>query len=162
MYRPAGTTLDAAGSTRSMKPVNRQQRSAETKPAMASGELGSAAITQGYSVLLGETRTLTFTNTVPNALVAGAAPALPAQPATPTSAGDGSFHYRLYVMRQADLEDNPISVTVTAPAGWKITSTAAWERYSSTVVETATDGTTATLSTPLAADLIMDVTLVKG
>lgn len=162
VYRPAGTTLDAASSRRSMKPVNHQQRSADTKPAMASGELGSAAITQGYSVLLGETRTLTFANTVPNAMVAGAAPVLPAQPATPEAAGDGSFHYRLYVMRQADLENNPISVTVTAPAGWKITGTSAWERYSSTVVATATDGSKATLSTPLAADLIMDVTLVKG
>lgn len=162
VYRPAGTTLDGANSKRTKKPVLPAQKKAEVAPKMGAGELGSSAIIQSFSVLLGETRTLTFKNTVPGAVASGPAPTLPAQPKTTTSSNAEVYHYRLFIPRQADLEDNAMAVTVNAPSGWTITGANTWERYSGASVSTTTSSTTATMSTPLSADLIMDVTLTKG
>lgn len=161
VYRPAGTTLTDWSTKRSMKPTTRNQKKAEIPASMAQGEVGLAAITNGFSLLPGENRTQVFRGVVPSALVAGVARPVPGGPKLSAPSGE-VFHYRLLVVRQSDLEDNQANVTVTAPAGWRVSGASAWQQYAGQVLPMTTTDTQATLSTPLTADTIVDVTLVKG
>lgn len=162
VYRPHGTTMTNWSSKRSMNPVVANQRKAEVPAKMAPGEVGTTAITAGFSLLIGETRTLTFNGVLPAAVAPGAPPILVGQPsAAPASTGD-VLHYRLLIVRQADLEDNQTTVNVTAPPGWRIADAAAWQRSSGQSIDVTRTDASAGLSTPLSADSLFDITLVKA
>lgn len=163
VYRTSGTTLTGSSSTRSMSPKG-LPANVEVKPAMLTDAIGLPAVTAGFSVQQGETRTERFRTHVPNALVPGAGAALPGMPASasPTSGSSGTMHYRLLMVQQADLEDAATSVTVTVPTGWKLQSASAWRRNSGDKVSVVVSGGTVKLSAPLSADTILDVRLVKG
>jgi hypothetical protein len=163
VYRTSGTTLTGSSSTRSMSPAGLPE-GVEVKPEMVTDATGLPAVTAGFGVQQGETRTEKFRNHVPHALVAGSGAALPGMPASasPTSGSSATMHYRLLMVQQADLEDAATTVTVTVPAGWKVQSASAWRRNSGDQVAVTVSGGTVTLSSPLSADTILDVQLVKA
>jgi hypothetical protein len=69
--------------------------------------------------------------------------------------------YRLFLVRQADLQDVPTTVTVTPPEGWRVASVSAWKVASGgAVAATAEDGR-ARLEVPLTGDLVLDVGLQR-
>ncbi len=72
-------------------------------------------------------------------------------------AKDSEAQYRLYVVRQADLEDIPTTVNVTAPAGWRITAATARLIASGKSLPVESKGGTARLAAPLSGDLTLDV-----
>ncbi len=77
-------------------------------------------------------------------------------------AGDGEgarWEYRLLVAKQADLVDTRAAVSFTVPAGWRVVAADASFRVTGEKVTTSTGATTVTLSTPLAEDLLLDVTV---
>lgn len=116
----------------------------------------------GYFTLdPGKSTSVRFASTVPNALRQGTAAALPAGPAT-GSAGTGSWHYRLLLVKQADLFDAKATVTVDAPAGWSVSGAVAYWRSSGTVVPSTTTSTQVVVGHPLEQDLVLDVTLTSA
>lgn len=148
VYRPSGTTLTGWTSKRSMKPDQPTQQQAEVKPKMVTDALGIPAITAGFGLLPGETRTETYQGAVPNAVT--------------TASGANQLHYRLLIVKQPDLEENQTTVTVTIPSGWTIAGTNAWQRAAGTVLPVTASAGKVTLSTPLAADTILDITMTKS
>jgi hypothetical protein len=72
------------------------------------------------------------------------------------------WHYRLLVVKQADLVDTSVAVEVTAPSGWRVAGSTAWRRVTATPVTTKVDGTVVRVTTSLKQDLLVDVTLVKA
>lgn len=161
VYRLDGVELTGWTSKRSMKAADATQLKAEIKPTITVDAMNLPAITAGFGLLPGETRTETYSSSVPSALVAGQAAALPNMPTVATSTGSTVMHYRLLIVKQPDLEENKLTVTVAVPQGWTIAGTKAWHRTSGEAVPvTAADGTV-TLSTTLSADTVLDVTVAK-
>jgi hypothetical protein len=70
-------------------------------------------------------------------------------------------HYRLFVVRQADLEDVPTTVAVTPPPGWRVRNVSAWRNASGEALAVSAAGGTARLSAPLDGDIVMDVGIVR-
>lgn len=85
-------------------------------------------------------------------------------PAAMTLSTDGrQGNYRLLLVRQADLAETNLDAKITAPAGWRFSSgTATWRPGGGPQVQVALDGSTASVSTPLQRDLIVDLELTKG
>ena len=78
-----------------------------------------------------------------------------------TSSAPGSLaHYRLFIVRQADLEDIPTNVSVRSPAGWHVSSVSARLIASGQVLPVTRDRAGARLSLPLSGDLLLDVVLM--
>ncbi len=78
----------------------------------------------------------------------------------PTGDGEGPlWHYRLLVAKQADLVDTRATVSLTVPPGWRVSDSAASFRVTGQQLATTTGATTVTLTTPLAEDLVLDVTV---
>jgi len=73
-----------------------------------------------------------------------------------------TWHYRLLVVKQADLVNTAATVTVTAPAGWRVTGSTASFRVSGTAVPTTAGPGSVSVKTPLKQDLLLDVTLVRA
>ncbi|MCE1174252.1 MAG: DUF4012 domain-containing protein [Propionibacteriales bacterium] len=148
VYRPAGTTLTGSTSQRTMKPTKKMPKEVEIPASIAPAELNTTTIINGFSVMPGEKRTQTYNNTVPAAMVINGSTA----------------HYRLLMVKQSDLEDSHVTVTINAPAGWTITSSSAAGRYSGTAIPfTATPTETqVTLDATLTTDLVLDLTLAKA
>lgn len=80
-----------------------------------------------------------------------------------TVAVDGrSAHYRLLLVRQADLADTALTLKVAAPSGWRFSAGAAtWRPGGADPVTVGLNGTTATVKTSLQRDLIVDLDLTK-
>jgi hypothetical protein len=77
--------------------------------------------------------------------------------------GDGdTWHYELLLIKQADLANTAATVTVTAPAGWKVSGSTASFRVSGTAVPVTAAQGSVSVTTPLKQDLVLDVTLVKA
>jgi len=162
VYRPIGTTLTGWTSKRSMTPLPGGQTTAETAPKMTTDALGFPAITAGLGVRPGETRTEIYGTTVPSAITAGQASALPNMPNTASATGADLMHYRLLIVKQPDLEENQTTVTVTLPSGWSVAGTNAWRRASGEALAVQSANGQVTLSTPLTADTILDITMAKS
>jgi len=80
-----------------------------------------------------------------------------------TVAADGrNAHYRLLLVRQADLAETTLNLSVAAPSGWRFSAGAAtWRPGGGDPVTVGVDGTTATVKTSLQRDLIVDLDLAK-
>jgi hypothetical protein len=107
-------------------------------------EFGFPAETRLFSVPRGQTHAETLTARVPDAV----------------RAQDGAAQYRLYFVRQADLEDIPTTVTLTAPPGWRVAAATARLLASDESLPVKSKGATARLAAPLSGDLVLDVRLV--
>lgn len=159
VYRPEGTTLGEWTTKRSMTPYTGGQVKAEIAPQMLPEKLGVPAINAGFSLLTGETRTLTYQTHVPNALASGA-PTDGRQ--APPASGSEAKYYRLLLVKQADLEEIPTTVTVTVPQGWTVAGADARRRNSGEAVDVKTTAGTVTLTTELEADTLLDLVLTKA
>ena len=95
----------------------------------------------------------------PNALASGA-PTDGRQP-TPASGSEAKY-YRLLLVKQADLEEIPTTVTVTVPQGWTVAGADARRRNSGEAVDVKTTAGTVTLTTELEADTLLDLVLTKA
>lgn len=149
VYRPDGTKLTGWSSKRSMKTVDAKQQKAEIKPKITVDAMDLPAVTAGFGVLPGESRTEVYRTTVPNALTAAAE-------------NSDLMRYQLLIVKQPDLEENQTTVTVSIPAGWKVAGTNAWHRASGEAVPVVAADGKVTLSAPLLADTIFDITLTKA
>jgi hypothetical protein len=76
-----------------------------------------------------------------------------------STAARGPGHYRLYFVRQNDLEDIPTTITVTVPPGWHATSASARFIASGKTVPVTTTRDSVRLAVPLSGDLALDVSV---
>lgn len=83
-------------------------------------------------------------------------------PAALRADSDGTRSYHLLLAKQADLSDTAATVTLIAPDGWRFVDPTASLRVSGKPVPTSGNGTTLTLRTPLAEDLLLDVVLARA
>ena len=117
---------------------------------MVTTEFGFPAEVRGFTVGRGQKRTESLTARVPQAL---------------TSEGPGNQQgdvwYRLYMVRQADLQDIPLTVSVTAPQGWRLVGAAARLTASGTSLPVTIDGGSARMAVPLSGDLALEVRLAR-
>ena len=146
IYRPPGTTLTGSDSTRSMSPLTENQRRAELTPRLRTDELGLPAITTGFSLNPGETRTEEFRSRVPAAL---------------TAAADDGRHYQLLLVKQPDLEELHTTVAVAVPAGGHVSAATAWRRHTGAVLHVSTTTDRVEFDTRLEADTLLDVVLAQ-
>jgi len=115
-------------------------------------EFGYPAEIRQFAARRGESRTETLTARVPDALSADAAwTMLP-----------GGVRYRLYLVRQADLEDVPTTIAVAAPPGWRVTGASAHLIASGEQLNVMTQDDRALLSLPLRGDLEFEVRLAPN
>lgn len=110
-------------------------------------ENGLTTFARFVAVEQGSTRTATFADRVPHAWSAG---------------GAGTARYRLFIVRQADLEDVPTLVTVSPPAGWRISSVTVKRASSGEALPASSDGRHARFSGPLVGDLVLDVEMRRS
>jgi len=124
-------------------------------------EAGLSTIVRTFTLRRGETRRETIITRVPDAWRLGAAPALPRSPALPasSSASGRVAHYRLFIVRQADLQDVPTTVIVTPPAGWRVSGAGAWETASGERLPVTSNDSLARLAVSLNGDVVIDVEL---
>lgn len=155
VYRPVGTQLvpdtgDAPATT------------------LITDEMGLPAATRAFRLYRGNLLQQVIRTTVPNALVAGRAAVVPRSPvasdaaAQPTTPADRVSHYRLLIVRQADLADVPTTVSVTLPAGSSVSTASAWKRTTGEALPVTSQGDKATFTAPLDGDVILDVETVTG
>lgn len=72
-------------------------------------------------------------------------------------------HYRLLLVRQADVAETALQLRVTAPEGWRFSSGAAtWRPGGGEPVTVTVEESTADLSTKLHRDLIVDLGLTRA
>lgn len=125
-----------------------------TEDATGTPDVDLPKVIREFSVGLGKKHTETITAAVP-----GAWRSKGATEEDPAKARLAS--YRLFVVRQADLEEIPTSVRVTAPTGWRVASVRGWKAASRERVPAESDGRAASLAVPLDGDLILDLDLVR-
>lgn len=137
-------------------------------PGSASGgstttvETGLPTAVRTFSLTRGKAHEETIVSRVPGAWRRGRAISLPGSPgegATPPTA-DTSAHYRLFIVRQADLEEIPTTMTITPPAGWRVSRASAWRMASGAVVATSGGERMVRLAWRLDGDLVLDVVIV--
>lgn len=121
---------------------------------------GLAVHAADFTLPSGSSASVVMSATVPAAVQPGAVPA--SGGATAAAAREGSWHYRLLLAKQADLQDSRARVTVTVPDGWRIAGSSAWFRVSTGSVPTLVNGSTITVDTPLTQDLVLDVALTRA
>jgi hypothetical protein len=109
-------------------------------------DLGLPTAVRGFQLTRGHKQRETIVTTVPRAWMSQ----------TTTTA-----RYRLYLVRQADLQDVPTTVTVTPPAGWRVSSVSAMKTASGGVIGASIDDGSALLNLPLSGDLVFDVELER-
>lgn len=73
--------------------------------------------------------------------------------------GPDTRHYRLLLVKQADLVDTRARVRITAPDGWRVTGASAAFRVTGAPVEAVVTTTGVEVDARLAQDLVLDVTL---
>lgn len=145
-HRAAGTTLSAGKGSNDAEPLD--------------DATGMPTFGHYFRLDPGKSTSVVMRFDVPKALRQGVAVELPGVNIAPAD-GD-TWHYRLLLVKQADLVDTKASITVQVPDGWKVVeSTAVW-RVSGAPVPTSGGPTEVTIFTPLKQDLILDVTLIRG
>lgn len=153
VYRPTGTT--ALPGPDGTPPSD-----------MVTDETGLPAVARAFRLHRGQSREEVMRTKVPQAVQAGSAAVLPRSPVglgtaqKPSTPTNGGSHYRLLIVRQADLENVPTTVSVTLPAGWTTSAVSAWKRTTGEALPVSDANGTVTLSTPLDGDVIMDVEMV--
>jgi hypothetical protein len=110
-------------------------------------EFGFPAEARMFTVARGQTHAETLTARVPGAL------------RTSSAFGGGSAHYRLYMVRQADLQDIPTVLTVNAPPGWQVGATSARLVASGASLPIVSARDRVRVTVPLSGDLTLDVEL---
>jgi hypothetical protein len=131
-------------------------------------DTGLPTMVRGFTLLRGQSRQETVRNRVPDVWRTGPAPSIPRSPvptgssAVSSSAGGGLAHYRLFLVRQADLEDIPTTVTITAPTGWRISSVNAWKAASDQALAASSGRGVVRLALPLDSDVVLDIEMVRG
>ena len=113
-------------------------------------EFGFPAEARLFMLHRGQSTTVRLTARVPGAL---------RTEATGNSA-DGA-RYQLYVVRQADLEDVPTTITVTAPPGWRVTGATARLIASGAPLPVASERDRVRIAVPLTGDLALDIRLTS-
>jgi hypothetical protein len=108
-------------------------------------ESGLPTEVRTFSVLRGQIHEETVVSRVPAAWAPGAAP-----------------RYRLFIARQADLEDIPMTVTVAPPPGWTVSRVSARLTASGAALPTTIEDGTARLAAPLSGDTVFDVALGRN
>ncbi len=79
------------------------------------------------------------------------------------AADQRTAHYRLLLVRQADLAATTVNLSVTAPQGWQFSSgQAGWRPEGGNPMTVQLSGSTASLHGPLDRDLIVDLELTKA
>ena len=73
----------------------------------------------------------------------------------------GRAAYSLFLVKQADLQDVPTTVTITPPAGWRVSSVRARTTATGAALKTTQLDGRARLETPLSSDVILDVGLER-
>lgn len=121
-------------------------------------DLGLPTVVRPFQLPRGRSHHETIVTRVPQALQSGQAPTVPQSP-TPTRAWSlgGVSHYRLFLVRQADLEDYPTTVTVTIPDGMRVTSVNAWKTASSERLDVSNRDNVVHLERPLDGDTVLDI-----
>lgn len=119
-------------------------------------DLGLPTAVREFLLWRGQARTETIASRVPRAWQVKRGATQEAMP----SAGPGlSARYRLLVVRQADLQDVPTTVVLTAPRGWAISSASASLTASGQRVPVTVQGSRAKVAVPLSGDLVVDAVL---
>ena len=139
VYRAPGTVLPSAGPS--------------GEKTVTTEEFGFPAEVRQLSLHRGQSRVETLSARVPDALRADAGQA---------GASGGGLHYQLHVVRQDDLVDVPLSVTVTAPPGWRVAGASARLTASGKALPTAVAGDRAHLAIPLSGDIDLTVELASN
>jgi hypothetical protein len=111
-------------------------------------EFGFPAEARTVTLLRGESRTETFVAGVPEASRAET---------TPGAASGDAWHYRLYLVRQDDLEDVPTAVTVTAPEGSHVVGASGRLSASGTTLPVTLERNRARMAIALSGDVVLDV-----
>jgi hypothetical protein len=129
-------------------------------------ENGLPVVAHEFSLLRGASHTETVVTRVAAAWSAGLPIVLPRSPEPASVTGsaspsDGVSHYRLFIVRQADLQDIPTSVTVTVPQGWRVSGVTAWKTASGETLNTVAEEEVARLSLPLDGDVVLDVVMER-
>lgn len=75
---------------------------------------------------------------------------------------EGTWHYRLLLVKQADLENTRAAVNVRIPDGWTVSAASAVLRVSGTDLPVATADGKVTLQALLSQDILLDLTLTPG
>jgi hypothetical protein len=117
----------------------------DSRPAQGSTvtvDLGLPTAVRRFTLSRGHSHRETIVTTVPSAWRSGSAT---------------SSRYRLFLVRQADLQDVPTTVTVTPPAGWRVSSVSAWRTASGEALAVTGNGSVVRLVTPLDGDLVLDL-----
>ncbi len=115
-----------------------------------------------FRLFRGTTVEVVARSVVPRALRPGPAAEVLGEPTVDPSDGGGVWHYRLLVVKQADLADTDATVTIRAPEGWTVTGSSAWLRADGTVVTTSIQDDTVTVNTAMTQDLVLDVMITHG
>jgi hypothetical protein len=113
-------------------------------------EFGFPAEARGFTVPRGQKHEETLTARVPRALRTDWIENPP-----------GGGRYQLYMVRQADLEDIPTNVIVTAPPGWIVTSAGARLTASGASLPVTWERDLVRMAVPLSGDLVLEVRLAR-
>jgi hypothetical protein len=148
VYRSPGTVLVPSAGTPSVAMTPTLDTGL---PAMA----GEFTLSRGRSI------DVTVATQLPRAWRPGVVEALGRSATAPATAGSDVAHYRLFIVRQADLEDVPNTVIVLAPDGWRVTGALAWRSASGEPTAASADGSSARLALPLRGDTVFDVTMER-
>ncbi|MCA0295785.1 MAG: DUF4012 domain-containing protein [Actinobacteria bacterium] len=144
VHRATGTTLDG-----------------ESPFTAVDDATGLPTFARTFGVPKAASATVELRTRVPDAVRDGVAP--PTTGAAPSAdVGTAARHYRLLLVRQADLVDTDTTITVQAPSGWRIVSSAAEFRNDGARVATSGDAQHVSLATPLLQDLVLDLTLERA
>ncbi len=119
-------------------------------------EFGFPAETRMFMLSRGQSTTQVFSAMVPEAVREGSGGSAGSGGAT-----GGAGTYRLYLVRQADLEDVPTTVTVTPPSGRRIEHATARFVASGATVPVRVEQGRAVAALPLAGDLVLDVRIAS-
>jgi hypothetical protein len=129
-------------------------------------EAGLPAVVRTFSVGRGHRHEEVIVTRVPGAWRTGLAAAIPGSPVSSVggasaSSARGVAYYRLSLVRQADIQDVPTMVTVTLPAGWRVSGANAWRKASGEALAVTWDPRGARLALPLSSDVVFDVGMVR-
>ncbi len=76
--------------------------------------------------------------------------------------GGNAPRYRLFVVRQADLQDIPTTVSITVPDGWRVSTASARLTASGDAIPVAVHDTSVRLAAPLSGDVMLDIVLAPS
>jgi hypothetical protein len=138
-----------------------------SKGSTSTVDIGLPTAVRTFTLLRGRSHRETIVTRVPEAWRPGSAAVVSRSPA-PTGAvavsapstADGASHYRLFIVRQADLQDVPTTVTITPSAGWRVSSVSAWKVASGEALAVTSNDSLVRLARPLDGDMVLDVEMV--